>query len=91
MADIKHGYMTVTVDYQPEGLNMTCWMSTVDFWTSEKIHYPYTYVYMGDICTWLIHSNSELTAKAVALVSETADTICKRQQDINDRRKLANR
>jgi len=84
-------YMTVALDVQPEGLNVACWMSTVEFWMSEKVQYPYDYTYMGDRCTWLIHANTELTMKMVAMVGETADKICSDTERVNARRKLANR
>jgi len=91
MREIKQGYMTVTMDIQPEGINLSCWMSTVEFWMSEQVHYTYQYTHMGEHCTWLIHSNMELTAKWVAIVAQTADDICRRQMQINERRKIANR
>lgn len=84
-------YMTVTVDIQPEGMNIACWISTVDFWTVEKQQFPFPYTYMGDSCTWLIHANIELTNKMVAACTEYADRICLEQQAINARRKVANR
>jgi len=91
MANIKQGYMTVTMDVQPEGINLSCWMSTIEFWMSEQIHYTYQYSYMGESCTWLIHSNMELTSKWILVVGETADKICREQQRVNEKRKLANR
>lgn len=90
MANIVNRYMTVSYDTQPEGMNLTCWMSTVDFWMSEQVHYPHKYTHMGDVCTWLIHSNVELTNKVISMVVETADSICERQTRINAKRKIAN-
>jgi len=91
MAEITLRYMTVSVDVQPEGLNLSCWMAVEEFWQSEWTQYPFKYTAMGDSCTWLIHANAELTIKAIALVSEYADRICREQQAVNDRRKLSNR
>lgn len=83
-------YMTVSVDIQPEGMNISCWISTVDFWTVEKSQFPYPSTYMGDNCTWLIHSNIQLTIKMVAAVTEYADRICKEQSAFNSKRKISN-
>jgi len=91
MANIIHKYMTVSLDVNAEGINLSCWMSTVDFWQSEKTAFPYAYTYMGYNCTWLIHGNTELTMKMLAAVGETADRICIQQQEINDRRRISNR
>jgi len=91
MANIMMRYMTVSLDVNAEGINLACWMSTVDFWTSEKEAYPYAYTYIGDRCEWLIHGNAELTMKMLAAVGETADRICSQQADINARRRPVNR
>jgi len=84
-------FMTVTADLLPEGLNMSCWMSTVEFWSQEKMQYPHEYTYSIGDCNWLIHCNTELTIKAVAMVAEYAQKICDEQQAKNEKRKLANR
>jgi len=91
MADISMRYMTVTLSRLEDGINLSCWMTTTEFWMSEQQQFPHQYTYMGDTCTWIIHSNEELTFKACQLVCEEADGICKRQQQINDNRKIANR
>ena len=91
MADILMRYMTVSVDVQPEGMNLSCWMSTEEFWLSEVIQFSNKYTAMGNNCTWLIHANAELTMKMIAMVSEYADKICAEQKAINERRKLSNR
>lgn len=83
-------YMTVSIDLQPEGCNISAWMSTQQFWTQEVITYPHLYTHMGDRCTWFIHSNHELSQKMVAAVGETADKICAQQAKKNDTRKLSN-
>jgi len=91
MADIKHNYMTVSVDVMPDGLNLSMWMSTQEFWASEVAHFPYQFTYMGEFCTWILHSNIELTVKMIVVVGEQADEICIRQEKINRLRKLINR
>jgi len=91
MSDIQLNYMTVSLDTNRDGINLAGWISTVDYWNAEKEAFPYAYTYMGDRCTWLIHSNTELTPKMIQAVGETCDRICSEQAAINDRRKLANR
>lgn len=91
MAEITNHYMTVTVDHLEDGLNLSAWMSPVEFWMSEQHQFPNQYTYMGDSCTWIIHSNAELTIKACEMLCEQADRICKEQKAHNDRRKIANR
>jgi hypothetical protein len=91
MADLLKRYMTVSIDIQPQGLNLSCWMNTEPFWKQEVITYPHVYTYMGDRCTWFIHANSELTAKLVTSIGEQADRICAQQFSKNSTRKLANR
>ena len=91
MMKIEPKYMTITVEAQPDGLNLSMWMSTVDFWMSEKAQFPYQYTHLGDDCTWILHSNRELTIKVCAMITEEADRICAQQRIINERRKLANR
>jgi len=89
--DILKRYMTVSLDVMPEGMNLSCWMSTVEFWSQEVSSYPNLYTYMGDRCTWFIHSNTELTPKLVTACGETADRICAAQSKQNADRKLSNR
>lgn len=89
--EIELRYMTVSVDVVPEGLNLSVWMSTVDFWMSEKSHFPFQYTHMGDNCTWILHCNTELTIKVCAVVTEYADKICAEQTAANQKRKIANR
>lgn len=84
-------YCTVSLDRQPTGLNLFVSMSTVEFWVEEKASYPNNYTYMGDRCTWLIHSNTELTPKLITSLGEECDRICADNARINDKRKLANR
>ena len=91
MADIQLRYMTVSLDLTPSGINVAAWMSVAKFWRDERLAYPHTYTYMGDRCTWLIHSNTELTPKVIQAVGETGDRICKEQNAINANRKVSNR
>lgn len=91
MSDISLRYMTVTVSLLEDGMNFSCWMSTVEFWMSERVNFPNEFTYMGDSCTWIIHSNIELTGKVCQMVAEEADRICKEQKAINDNRKIHNR
>lgn len=84
-------HMGVTVDYQPEGMNLACWMSPDDLWTAKEGQFPFAHTYHGDNCVWVIHSNIQLTFKLYEMVCETADRICDEQELINSRRKLANR
>lgn len=91
MSDVTMRYMTVSLDLQANGFNITGWMSTVEFWIAERAAYPHRYTAMGDACTWLIHSNTELTVKMIATVTEYCDRICREQTAINNRRKLSNR
>jgi len=91
MANIVNNYMTVSLDVNSDGINLACWMSTVFFWNSEREAYPYAYTSMSDRCTWIIHSNAELTVKMLAAVTETADRICTQQIEINAKRRISNR
>lgn len=91
MGNIKNGYLSVSLNIQPEGFDISCWMSTVDVWQKEEVFFPCKYTYMGEFCTWIIHSSSELTPKMVVMVGEQADRICIEQADRNNRRKVANR
>jgi len=88
--DVQTRYMTVTLDLQPEGINVACWISTVEFWLSERKKYPYDYQYLGEHCAWLIHGNMELTPKLIVAVGETADRICRQTEVVNSKRKIAN-
>jgi len=90
MAQIEHRYMTVSVDIQPEGLNLSVWFSTAEFFASERTTFPFTYTHMGDACTWLIHANMELTIKVCAVVTEYADRICAENIERNKKRKVVN-
>ncbi len=91
MAEISPKYMTVSVDMQPDGLNLACWFSTAEFWAREVQQFPFAYTHVGDTCTWIIHANSQLTIKACSMVTEYADKICKEAREKNERRKIANR
>jgi len=91
MADIVRNYMSVTVDVQPDGLSLSCWMCPVEIWMGERQQFPYLYTTMGDRCTWVIHSNTELTNNAVAMVCEEADRICVEQSRLNEHRRISNR
>jgi len=86
----KHLYMSVTVDVQPQGLNFSCWFSTMDIWLEETTWYPNDYTRENDACVWHIHSHTELTAKVIAMITEYADKICRDNERINKNRKLAN-
>lgn len=84
-------FMAVTADFQPEGLNMSCWMSSVDAWLWEKPEYPHEYKYQSGDCDWLIHCNMELTSKMVSAVGEYAQKICNEQIKIQGRRRTVGR
>ena len=86
---IRH--MGVSVDVQPNGLNLCCWMSPDDMWGSDTARYPFVHTYQGGECTWFIHSNVQLTLKAYQLCCDTADRICGEQIAKNNTRKLSNR
>jgi len=89
--EIKLKYMTVHLSVMPEGFEVGCWISAVEFWQSEKAHFPYNYTYMGEHCTWIIHANMELTSKVVTMAGEQADRMCLETEARNNRRKIANR
>jgi len=91
MAEKMIRYMTVMLVVTEEGVSLSCWMSVEELWAQEVAQFPHKYTFMGDRCTWFVHSNSELTGKMVALAGETADKICAQQIEINYSRKLANR
>jgi len=84
-------YMTADILVADDGMEIQCWMSTVEIWKSELLHYPFQYTYLGDRCTWLIHTNYQLTSKVLAVIGEQADRICAEQFLTNSRRKIANR
>ncbi len=89
--EIELRYMTVSVDEQPEGLNLVVWFSTVEFWMSEQAQFPKQYTHVGESCTWIIHSNKALSLKTCAVVTEYADKICREGQEKNKRRQPVNR
>ena len=84
-------YMTISVDIQPEGINLGCWMSSVESFNSDGYTYPFNYAKVTGDCLWKIRSSSELTVTAVSMVLEMAERIRKEQQKINDKRKVVNR
>jgi len=84
-------HMGVSVDHTPEGLNLCCWMSPDDLFSSGGGKFPFSHTYHGDNCVWIIHSNTQLTFKVYEAVCETADRICDEQELINAKRKLSNR
>lgn len=87
----NHFYVSVSCDVQPEGLNMACWMSTIDLWLEESTRYPNYYDRGEGDYIWHIHANCELTNKAIAMICEYANRIISEQVKHNKRRKLANR
>lgn len=91
MDEITLRYMTVTADVVPNGMNLSMWMSTVEFYMSEVFNYPYQYTYMGESCTWIMHANMELTGKIIAAIGEQADRICIQQERAKAKRLPVNR
>jgi len=91
MSDISKNYMTITADVHDNGISLSIWMCPIELWRSEQQQFPHIYTYMGERCTWFMHSNIELTGKVVSMAAEEADRICIEQARINDRRKLSNR
>ena len=87
----KIKFMTVTLDIVPQGMNVSCWISTEPSWLLEIPKYPYHYTRDENGCKWLIHSNSEMTNKMVTMVSEYAEMICKESLEADKRRKVVNR
>jgi hypothetical protein len=83
--------MTVTMDTTPEGFAFQAW------WSGEKPHpmdlkqYPHIYTYMGNLCTWFIYCNRELTPKVIVMCGEQADRLCAHGEEVNKNRKLSNR
>lgn len=91
MTDLKVMHMTVSIDVQPEGLNLCCWFSPDQTINYDTIAFPFTKVYYGDFCMWRVHSSHQMTLKVYAMVTEYADKICAEQRAKNATRKLANR
>ena len=84
-------YITVSMDLQPDGFNVACWMSTEATWLLEADKFPYSYSHHNDYCETRIRANMELTWKVVAMVSETADKICAYTVAKDRKRKISNR
>lgn len=84
-------FMTVLASFMPEGMEMSCWMSTVEFWAEEVKQYPHEYDYMVNGCDWVIHSNIELSEKLIAAVGDYAQKICEENIAINNHRQPVNR
>lgn len=84
-------FMMITLECVGGGMNLSCWMTTVDFYASEKAHYPHEYHYIGDDTLWTLYCNQELTGKLVAAVGEQAEQICKQTEIANQNLKPANR
>ncbi len=91
MNKITMRYITASMDVQPEGLNFQMFWSPVRPHPIDLISYPNTYTYMGETCTWLIFSATELTAKVVSMIGEQADIICIAGQKSAANRKAVNR
>ena len=83
-------FMTVTVTVTPIGVNLSCWMSTEEFWKWDLSKYPHQYVYSGDDAGWHIRSDVEITSKVVSVVGEYAETILREQIERNYKRKVGN-
>jgi len=84
-------YMTCSLDSVNDGFNLTSWLSTVEFFQSEKMSYPHYYFYNDGNCKWHLHCNTELTIKMRAMLIEHASKICERNRGITSRRKAVNR
>ena len=84
-------FITVSMDLQPDGFNVACWMSTEQTWLLEADKFPHSYSQHNGECETRIRANMELTWKVVAMVAETADKICTETIARNSKRKLANR
>jgi len=83
-------YLTLSIDNMGDGFNLTMWMSTVEFFQSEKLSYPNYYFYNDGHCKWHMHANSELTIKMRAMVIEHASKICERNRKIASQRRAVN-
>lgn len=53
--------------------------------------FSFTYIYIGEDCTWHIFASKELTSKAVVLCGEEADRICIEGKRIAQNRLAVNR
>ena len=91
MSNIVVRYMTVSADFLSDGINLSCWIGTAEFWATERLMYPHDYIYIGGHCQWLIHSNSELTPKVIQAIGETADRICHQGEISAKNRRAVNR
>ena len=88
---IKPHYLTVKIAYGMNAFSLDCYMSTADFWQSERHVCKYAYTYIGNRCEWLIRSDAEMTPKMIQVVGEQADRWCAEGAEKNATRKVSNR
>lgn len=91
MADFKKRYLMITTDIMPDGFSFQCWMAVEPPHPIDALQYPNRYTYMGDTCTWLMYSSSELTPKIIRMAGEQADRLCASGIARANSRKPANR
>lgn len=91
MDDLKHSYLTVTMDVLNGGFNFCCWMSPMRLWLDEIRSYPNGYTVEVGEYIFHVHCNNELTNKVLAGITEQAEQILMEQRAINASRKIANR
>lgn len=89
--DFQRRYMKVNLTLLDFQWRIDGSVGVQEFWQEELSQYPYFYTYMGDRCTWFIHSNIEMTPKLIQVCGEQADRMCAEGAKKNDTRKLANR
>jgi len=91
MESYRHFYISVSCDLQPQGFNLACWMSPANVFLEDSKMYSYYYEGEEGNIRWHIHSNCELTVKAVSMIVEYANRLVEEANRINAKRKLANR
>lgn len=84
-------FMTVNLVTIERGINLNCWMSTVNSFMSASGEHPHKSTFTTDKNVWIIHSSHELTLKVCRAVAEYGESILEAQQTKNDKRKLSNR
>jgi len=87
----KSLYLTVSCDFQPSGINLVGWFSTMPDFMQGTREYPFYYHYVGDDREYHIHANCELTIKLAAAIAEHVGTGFEHDAKVSAKRKVANR
>lgn len=84
-------FVAFSYDLQPDGMNLSCWLSTEVSSLLDRQAYPFNFKCQSTDFDFWVRGNIDITVKARQMIAETAETIIKQQRSINATRKLSNR